>query len=176
MRFSFFAPVLPTFWMLAMAFLWCVTNIRARFLVCRIDTLTHLNDASIYPNMGIYTQNVNSAETLRLKNALWAVQSQLSLQQLVALLIIRIEPGLSVNDLADRMDIPQQSASRHVAVLTGRYQNEGDQPADVFVVQQISPSDPRSRSLHLTLAGEAIVASLIGYSGANPERVINVRS
>lgn len=131
---------------------------------------------SIYPNMSINTHELHAAELLRLKNALWAVQRQLSLQQLVALLIIGIEPGLSVNDLANRMDIPQQSASRHVAVLTGRYQNDHHQAADVFVVQQISPSDPRSRSLHLTSAGEVIVSSLIGYSGANVERVINVRS
>ena len=100
-----------------------------------------------------------------MRRALMDVQGTLSLAQLVALMTIAIEPGLSVNELAEQLKIPQQTASRHVAVLTGRYQSDlADAPLDAMIVQQINESDPRKRALYLTPEGQTFIASLTGAS------------
>ena len=57
------------------------------------------------------------SQLVALANALRPLQADLSLSQLLALIAIAVEPGLSVNELADRLNIPQQTASRHVAGL-----------------------------------------------------------
>ena len=137
--------------------------------------MTPINVSRIYPDMGKDIENEINGSVAQMRDALLAVQGQLSLQQLVALLTIGADPGLSVNELADRMRIPQQSASRHVAVLTGRYQNDSTgAPLDVLVLQQISPSDPRSRALHLTSAGETLIAGVVGSATRRFERDENV--
>jgi DNA-binding MarR family transcriptional regulator len=104
------------------------------------------------------TNSTDVPEALAIRDALLALHKQMSLSQLVALLTIHSYPGLSVNDLADALDVPQQSASRHVAFLTGRYQLEpADQPPEAFVMQQINHNDPRSRALYLTDEGLSLV-------------------
>jgi DNA-binding MarR family transcriptional regulator len=127
--------------------------------------------------MSINNKVKKSLLVARLRDALLTVQGQLSLQQLVALLTIGTDPGLSVNELAERMRIPQQSASRHVAFLTGRYQiDPTDSPPEVLIEQRISPSDPRSRALYLTSAGQALVAGVVGPVTLQFERDENVGS
>lgn len=119
--------------------------------------------------MGIYSSDgVWSAEVVReedwlcnVRDALMAVQSELSLPQLVALLTIALEPGLSVNDLADRIGLPQQTASRYVAVLLGRYETPGQSPLHPLISQAVSEDDPRKRALFLTAAGQALVRRLL---------------
>lgn len=114
--------------------------------------------------MGININHKDKPEVVRLRDALLTIQGNLSLQQLVALLTIGAEPNLSVNALAASLGIPQQSASRHIAFLTGRYQNDAtDTVPDILVAQQISVSDPRSRALHLTEAGLALLAEVVGF-------------
>jgi DNA-binding MarR family transcriptional regulator len=114
--------------------------------------------------MGINIKDEDKPEIVRLRDALLTIQGNLSLQQLVALLTIGAEPNLSVNALAASLGIPQQSASRHIAFLTGRYQNDETNAApDILVAQQISISDPRSRALHLTEAGFALIAEVVGF-------------
>ncbi len=99
----------------------------------------------------------------QIRAALLELQGSLSLAQLVALATIAIEPGLSVNELADRLKIPQQTASRHVAILTGRYQSDlADAPLEALIVQQINEADPRRRALFLSEDGHALVAALTG--------------
>ena len=100
------------------------------------------------------------------RDALMSVQSELSLAQLVALLTIAVEPGLSVNDLADRVGLPQQTASRYVAVLLGRYETPGPMPPHPLISQAVSEEDPRKRALFLTDAGEALVGRLLPQNGA----------
>jgi DNA-binding MarR family transcriptional regulator len=116
----------------------------------------------------IATINSNLLPKLRrLLRALEPVQSELSLVQLMALCQIALEPGLSVNELADRLNCPQQSASRYVAALLGRYQGlNPDAPEDErykldpLIVQEISQADPRKRALYITVRGNAVLKTL----------------
>lgn len=115
--------------------------------------------------MGNNTKWAEVPELGKLRDALTELQGSMSLAQLVALITIAMEPGLSVNDLGDRLQIPQQTASRHVAVLTGRYHGElSDAPLEPLIVQQINTSDPRKRALFLSPAGDEIVAAMLGIS------------
>jgi DNA-binding MarR family transcriptional regulator len=92
--------------------------------------------------------------------ALSGVQSAVSLPQVLALIAIARHPGLSVNELAELLDQPQQTVSRHVAILLGRYQTSEDVNAPPFVRQQISASDPRRRALFLSDDGLALLKAL----------------
>lgn len=117
----------------------------------------------MYPNMGTYNVRDDLVRLHEIRAALLELQGSLSLAQLVALATVAIEPGLSVNELADRLKIPQQTASRHVAILTGRYQSDlADAPLEALVMQQINETDPRRRALYLTEEGHALVAILTG--------------
>ena len=101
-----------------------------------------------------------------LRLALAPVQTTLSLPMVVALLTLAIEPGLSVNELAERTGTSQQTASRHVSILMGRYETQILGPdAPPLIVQEIHTRDPRKRALFLTEAGWAFVASLLSAAG-----------
>lgn len=98
-----------------------------------------------------------------LRDAIAAAGDELSLPQLLALLTVAVEPNLSVNDLAERMSVPQQSASRFVAVLLGRYQSaSGNGPKEPLIDQGVSTTDPRKRALTLTPAGRDLVTRMTG--------------
>lgn len=97
----------------------------------------------------------------KLCDALKKVQDDLSLPQLVALLAIASSPGLSVNELSERIGAPQQSTSRYVSVLTGRYADPaigGD--SRPFITQEVKHDDPRSRALFLAERGRNAVQSI----------------
>jgi DNA-binding MarR family transcriptional regulator len=98
---------------------------------------------------------------LRLRSALAPLQEQFSLAHLVSLMTIAAEPGLSVNELAERTGSPQASASRYVSVLLGRYQSEGLEPAVPLITQEISSDDPRRRALFLSDDGLDTVMSIL---------------
>ena len=105
---------------------------------------------------------------LSLRAALKQVQDELSLAQLIALFSIAAEPGLSVNDLSERIGAPQQSASRFVAVLLGRYSTPSTSPErKPLIDQMVKQDDPRSRALFLTERGRDIVNGIL--DAANPE-------
>jgi len=93
------------------------------------------------------------AKLTRLKSGLETVQAELSLHLLIALITIAARPGLSVNDLADELKVPQQTASRYVAMLLARYQNVSTSLQVPLIAQQISEEDPRKRALTLTDQG-----------------------
>lgn len=98
----------------------------------------------------------------RLRGALMILQHSLSLPHLLVLLTIRLRQGLSVNELAECLNIPQQSASRHVALLTGRYQTEVSSPfPEPLISQRINETDPRKRALYLSDAGESLIERLM---------------
>jgi len=86
----------------------------------------------------------------------------------VALLTLAIEPGLSVNELADRTKTTQQSTSRYVSILMGRYDTDlfTSTSMQPLVAQEINAEDPRKRALFLTEAGWQFVASLFDASEA----------
>lgn len=96
-----------------------------------------------------------------LRLSLGKLQDSISLPQLVALLSIGVEPGLSVNELSERMEIPQQTASRYVSVLMGRYETPTTaQPDRALVIQEVNQRDPRSRALYLTAEGREVLVAL----------------
>ncbi|WP_374189475.1 MarR family transcriptional regulator [Rhizobium rhizogenes] len=91
---------------------------------------------------------------LALYSALDEAGDEFSLPVLRALVTIAIQPGLSINELAERLGVPQQSASRYAAVLLGRYSSQMSQGTGIaLVAQAVNPDEPRKRSLYLTPAG-----------------------
>jgi DNA-binding MarR family transcriptional regulator len=97
-----------------------------------------------------------------LRAVLKAVPNGVGLGQLAALLAVAAEAGLSVNDLSDRIDAPQQTASRYVAQLIGRYQDDFGQNQPIPLVEQrVSVADPRKRALYLTPHGREVVKAII---------------
>jgi DNA-binding MarR family transcriptional regulator len=109
----------------------------------------------------------------RLRDALEPVAVEgLSLEVLTGLLTIALEPGVSVNELADRLHTPQQTASRYAAILLGRYQEptvaSGQPPKWPLVVQEVHAEDPRRRAMFLTERGKEFVDVLLSHlSGAD---------
>lgn len=92
----------------------------------------------------------------RLLSALQPVEQSIGLPLLLTLAAVAREPGLSVNDLAERLAVPQQTASRYVATLQGRYAMPGRDFGPVALLAvEVSVSDPRKRALALTPAGHA---------------------
>lgn len=89
--------------------------------------------------------------------ALSRVEGDLSVPLLVSLVAIARHPGISVNELASLTDTPQQSASRYVAILQGRYempaQPNGALSRGALISLEINADDPRKRALYLTPRG-----------------------
>jgi DNA-binding MarR family transcriptional regulator len=99
---------------------------------------------------------------MNIRSALTSVQEKLALTQIVTLLTVALEPGISVNELAERTGMPQQSASRHAAVLLGRYQNSlSAEPLEPLITQLVNIDDPRKRALFLTAAGVSLVRKFL---------------
>jgi DNA-binding MarR family transcriptional regulator len=114
------------------------------------------------------------AKLAGLASALHLLPAEIGLPQLLALLTIASEPGLSVNELADRLRMPQQTASRHVAVLAGRYQgmfgamaseDAGRSKLEPLITQEISQSDPRRRALIISTQGRALLDAMADCLG-----------
>ena len=96
--------------------------------------------------------------------ALCSAEAELSLPSLIVLLAVAEEPGISVNDVADRAGLPQQTASRHVAMLQGRYQSlSGTNPwvLKPLLSQEINVADPRRRALFLTSNGTSTLEGIL---------------
>jgi DNA-binding MarR family transcriptional regulator len=86
------------------------------------------------------------------------------LPQALALIVIAKNPGLSVNELAEKLDQPQQTVSRHVSVLLGRYQTSETIVPRAFIRQEINVNDPRSRALFLSPDGQSFLKALVADS------------
>jgi DNA-binding MarR family transcriptional regulator len=91
-------------------------------------------------------------------------QAEISLPQALALIVIARTPGLSVNELAEKLDQPQQTVSRHVSILLGRYQTSETVIPRAFIRQEINVSDPRSRALFLSPDGLSLLKALAADS------------
>lgn len=105
-----------------------------------------------------------ASETSRLDTIFKAFskyQAEISLPQALALIAIARNPGLSVNELAERLDQPQQTVSRHVAVLLGRYQISETVVPRAFIRQEVNAKDPRSRALFLSPEGQSLLKTLV---------------
>lgn len=96
----------------------------------------------------------------RLPEVLKPVQEQLGLSSFLAFLAIAEAPGMSVNELAEAISVPQSSASRYVSILLGRYQ-QPDAPLPLpLISQEISAEDPRRRALFVTPVGRGLFDDL----------------
>ena len=117
----------------------------------------------IYPQMG--TQDDTDFDRRRLDEAFSLLVSveELSTPLALALLAIAREPGLSINQLGDRLRVPQQTASRYAAQLQGRYQSSStvDFARNPLLSLEVSAHDPRSRALYLTAHGKKRVADIL---------------
>ena len=98
--------------------------------------------------------------------AMRSAGTDLSLPLFTTLVAVARDPGLSINDLAECMQIPQQTASRYVAVLQGRYQmpggGENAAAGKPLLSLQVSAEAPRRRALFLTAQGRARLADILG--------------
>ncbi len=104
-------------------------------------------------------------------DALKPWQSAISLSQALALIVIARHPGLSVNELTEKLDQPQQTVSRHVAILLGRYQTSETIEPRAFIRQEINVNDPRSRALFLSREGHALLKALAASSPKTTSRI-----
>lgn len=108
------------------------------------------------------TGDAQLGDLKRLRAALANVADDITLPQLLTLVTVALEPGLSINELAASIDTPQQSASRYASTLLGRYADAlNGQAREPLLEQKISLSDPRKRALFLTEAGRKIVSELV---------------
>jgi DNA-binding MarR family transcriptional regulator len=98
--------------------------------------------------------------------ALIAIKGELGLLHMAALLVVAARPGISVSELAAELAVPQQSASRYVATLCGRYRDQIDaEPSAPFIAQALNVTDPRTRSLFLTEAGQTFIDRVFNLAG-----------
>jgi DNA-binding MarR family transcriptional regulator len=101
-----------------------------------------------------------------IRKALLSLPAGLSLEHAISLLTVALEPGLSVNELADRIRCPQQSASRYASALLGRYRSLVTEiEREPLIVQQINPEDPRRRALFLNENGRDVIDRMIAGLG-----------
>ena len=86
-----------------------------------------------------------------------SLEPDLNLQLALTLLVVARQPGLSVGELADHIQSPQQTASRYVAILQGRYELPGSDgnsfARNPLLSLEVSKHDPRRRALFLTAYG-----------------------
>jgi DNA-binding MarR family transcriptional regulator len=111
------------------------------------------------------TSNLDRKRLDAVLAALRSLGGDLSLPLLVTLVAIARDPGLSINELSDRIEVPQQTASRYVAILQGRYQMASGS-ANPFAGQplvslEVSANDPRRRALFLTPQGRTRLADIL---------------
>lgn len=97
--------------------------------------------------------------------ALRSIESELSLPLLLTLTAVARHPGISVNELAQQIDVPQQTASRYVSILQGRYQmldsGENSFARNPYLSLTVSAVDPRRRAIFLTSRGKGRLAEII---------------
>lgn len=98
-----------------------------------------------------------------------SLEPDLNLPLAVTLIAIAREPGLSVGELGERIGSPQQTTSRYVAILQGRYETnpsgEGGFSRNPLISLEISKQDPRKRALFLTDNGVKRVAEILRHEG-----------
>jgi DNA-binding MarR family transcriptional regulator len=106
-----------------------------------------------------------SAQLTRFYDCMRKIEPEVSLPLLATLFAIESSPGLSVNDLAKAIDVPQQTASRYVSILQGRYQPVGSSEnffgKEPWIEIAISPTDPRRRAIYLTPRGRSRIDAIL---------------
>lgn len=81
------------------------------------------------------------------------------------LLQTALRPGLSINELAEYLGVPQQTASRYIAVLQGRYEQSSVSltvsARKPLLTLKVSQIDPRRRAIFLTTEGKKRIDKLL---------------
>lgn len=108
----------------------------------------------------IVMRSMENQSTQGFVDAIGPLQDQLALVQFSALLAIASEPGISVNELAARIGVPQPSASRYAAILMARYQAPEGAVPTMLATQEVNEDDPRRRALFLTEEAWEFLAKL----------------
>ena len=94
-----------------------------------------------------------------------AAEPDLSIPLLRTLIAVFLNTNLSINDLAEAIGVPQQTASRYVAILQGRYQ-PSDSNSFVrapLLTHKPSPGDMRRYELKLTPHGAKRIDKILSY-------------
>jgi DNA-binding MarR family transcriptional regulator len=127
----------------------------------QLPVLQSYSIVSIYPDMSENTPTgIFRNKASRYRKALAPLVPTIGLPQLAVLLAVAERPGASVNEIAELLEMPQQSASRAIAMLSGRYEIAGVMP-EMLVDQGINGDDPRKRAITLTVSGERLVNRLL---------------
>ncbi len=114
------------------------------------------------------TRDLRQLETLR---ASILRSRELSAPCLMVLLTVALRPGLSVNELATELEMPQQTASRNASILLGRYEDHLFNTIKTpFIQQFINDEDPKKRTLELTDAGIAYLHRVLGDHLSNERK------
>lgn len=91
---------------------------------------------------------------------IYDVYPSMTVQQIRVLLLIAANPGISQKEIMDTMgDIADSSVSRIVSIL-GAYGSRGTAPMYLVEVR-IHPTNRKSKALHLTKAGDALIQKLL---------------
>ena len=96
--------------------------------------------------------------------ALKLAEPDLSIPLLRTLITVYLNPNLSVTELAEAIGVPQQTASRYVAILQGRYQTMDATSAlsrDPLLATRPSSSDLRRYELVLTPRGVTKIETIV---------------
>ena len=114
----------------------------------------------------IKNNNLPTASELRVLEGLrgFVMRSRdLPISSLLTLMTIALRPGLSINELAEALKLPQQSASRYASILLGRAEDQLTALIkSPYISQSINDQDPRKRALNLTPAGIEYLRYIIG--------------
>jgi DNA-binding MarR family transcriptional regulator len=98
-----------------------------------------------------------------LQKLLWLMR-EVPPSYVACLAMIAACPGISINELAERLATPQQTVSRYVGILLARYEDvviAGSRRP--LIVQTISEVDPRKRALQITAQGKQFLAGLLDF-------------
>lgn len=90
--------------------------------------------------------------------------SDMSIPLLRTLIAVALNDHLSVTELADAINVPQQTASRYVSILQGRYQtsdNFSSFAREPLLAHRVSSDDLRRYELILTPRGNARLNSIL---------------
>lgn len=102
---------------------------------------------------------------LKIVGVLRDIYPDMTLNQLVILLLVGANPGISQKQLMELSGLADSSASRIVAVLS-EYGNRGTGPFHLIELRE-SKADRRYKDLHLTKRGQALQTKILKLMTAN---------
>lgn len=108
--------------------------------------------------MTTYSKDIFTA--VRLLEAIREVDAEMPTQTAHSFLCVALQPGLTMQELADRTGLSQSSASRNVQALGEWHWNR--KPGYRLVEAVPDPNDTRRKIMYLTPRGRDIAAKVVG--------------